>query len=74
MGKPSVVSEEGTDEKGDAGAPEGANTGFEVVVSEAGAEAGGIVCAQTVGTSEPVSNIIESDVLRLEANMAGAND
>jgi hypothetical protein len=74
VGNPSVVSDEGTDEKGDTGAPDGTSTGFEVVVSEAGAETGSVVCAQALGTSKPVSNIIGNDVLRLEANMAGAND
>ena len=37
VGNPNVVSEEGIDEKGEAGEPEGAKTGFEAVVSEAGA-------------------------------------
>ena len=46
MGRPSVVSEDGTDEKGEAGEPDGAKTGFEAVVSEAGTEAA--VCAWTV--------------------------
>ncbi|GAB3778392.1 hypothetical protein GCM10028818_27250 [Spirosoma horti] len=43
MGKPRVVSDDGTEEKpakGDGAAPDGAITGFDAVVSEAGA-----VCA-----------------------------
>jgi hypothetical protein len=36
LGKPRVVNDEGTDEKGEAGAPDGASTGFVAVVREAG--------------------------------------
>ena len=35
-GKPSVVSDDGPDEKGEAGAPDGGSTGAEAVVKAAG--------------------------------------
>jgi hypothetical protein len=71
VGRPSVVSEEGIEEnpdKGEAGAPEGAKTGFDAVVSDAGADSAGTVCARTeairaVKTSKGVN-------LYKKANMA----
>ncbi|GAB3501264.1 hypothetical protein GCM10027341_27920 [Spirosoma knui] len=36
VGRPSVVKDEGTEENGEAGAPDGAKTGFAAVVSDAG--------------------------------------
>lgn len=50
VGSPSVVRDEGTEEKpdrGEAGAPEGAKTGFDAVVREAGVVGTGTVCART---------------------------
>ena len=49
VGKPSVVIDDGMEEKpanGDGAAPDGANTGLDAVVSEAGAVLGD-VCTGT---------------------------
>jgi hypothetical protein len=71
VGRPSVVSDDGTEEKpdkGEAGAPEGAKTGFDAVVSDAGADGKGTVCARTDTTS--VVNVNKEVNLYTKANMA----
>ncbi|AUD03099.1 hypothetical protein [Spirosoma pollinicola] len=68
VGKPRVVSDEGIDEKPskiDGAAPDGANTGFDAVVSEAGA-----VWASAVSANSPVNKKIEIRRIKLDANMA----
>ena len=68
VGRPSVVSDEGIEEKpdnGEAGAPEGARTGFDAVVSDAGTDDEGTVCART----ETVK-INKELTLYIKANMA----
>jgi hypothetical protein len=70
VGRPSVVSDEGTDEKpdnGEAGAPEGAKTGFDAVVRDAGADDTGTVCARTevisaVKTSKEVNLCTKANI------------
>ncbi|MBD2754664.1 hypothetical protein [Spirosoma validum] len=70
LGNPSVVSDAGPEENGDAGAPEGANTGFAEVVNEEGAD-GSVpeVCAKTVDLNVIVRRRSEISSLKLEANM-----
>lgn len=72
VGKPSVVNEEGTDEKpssSDGGAPLGAKTGLVAVVRDAGA-----VCACVVSARRPVDNMRRICRFKLVANMALTND
>lgn len=68
-GKPRVVNEDGTDEKGDAGAPEGSNTGFDAVVNEAGC----VDCPQLFVTkiNDNKTNIVL--ILSLDTNIKRAN-
>ncbi len=71
VGRPSVVSDDGIEEKpdkGEAGAPEGAKTGFDAVVSDAGADGAGTVCART-DTDNAITNTKEGN-LYTKANMA----
>ncbi|GAB4035553.1 hypothetical protein GCM10028809_44780 [Spirosoma gilvum] len=68
VGKPSVVMDEGTDEKGakgEAGAPDGSNAGLEAVVSDAGA-----VCAQT--PDKCVTETIELRIISLNLSTSMA--
>ncbi|GAB2572545.1 hypothetical protein GCM10027190_23180 [Spirosoma areae] len=67
LGNPSVVREAGLD------APEGANTGFDAVVSDAGADTE-FVCARTAGTSITIRRIDKTGEFKLKANIVGAND
>lgn len=71
VGRPSVVSDEGIEEKpdkGEAAAPEGAKTGFDAVVSDAGADGEGTVCARTDTVS--TVRISKEGNLYIKANMA----
>ena len=65
-----MVSAEGTDENGEAGAPDGANTGAEAVVSAAGP----VVCAHVQTVDKLNSMISRNDVFKLRVNIVRAND
>ena len=67
-GKPSVVRDEGTDENGEAGAPDGANTGFDAVVSEAGADTS--PCARAATEHKLTANPVKIKWFRMDRNMA----
>lgn len=73
LGNPSVVSDAGPEENGDAGAPDGANTGFVAVVSEDGAD-GSVpeVCATTTDPEMIVKKREEISSFELKANIACA--
>jgi hypothetical protein len=66
-GRPSVVIDDGRDEKGEAGEPDGASTGVEAVVNAEG----WVVCAWATDITVPVDKIRRRDRFKRRANIMG---